>query len=235
MDEKFKRQIITMIDNGFKSVLKLVEKILNKPEKEYPTAPDVQKVEVINQPQEKEIEFPEVQKVEVTNFSEQKAPIVNVKAPEINIPEFPTEFDVKKPKWFSFDPITKKFDDILTFFKSSVLKVEVTNQKNEVVIVDKKGNPVDLTQREVNFKGYSEVGILDHKDARIDPASESTLQQVKTAIEAISGGVVYDTMTPTEGSTTDTFVYSLNGVTVQTKTLTYSDSTKSNIPIVTIT
>ena len=49
------------------------------------------------------------------------------------------------------------------------------------------------------------------------------------------GGIKWDLITPTFALTTDTYVFSLAGVTVKTIVITYTDATKSVIQTVTKT
>ena len=125
-------------------------KVKNLTEIKFPT-----KIKVINFPEQKAQK--EQKEIKVNNLSEIKVPsevkILNFpKQKEINIPDFPKEISIKKPKWYS--PITENNLLVLlqsiadyTLKKLSIMKFkgdleEYKNKKNSLAVrlVDSKGN-----------------------------------------------------------------------------------------------
>jgi|GEM_PF-6903031 len=91
--------------------------------------PKVQKVEITNPPKINipETKFPEVQKVVVEN---------QVEIPEVVIPEYPKEIEIKEPKWFkpftfAYEKLTDILEDFGEFifkrFKGNTYDVRITN------------------------------------------------------------------------------------------------------------
>ncbi len=81
---------------------------------------------------------------------------------------------------------------------------------------------------------FSQVGILDESENRINPATEETLDDVKDAILGLTGGIIWDEINVTyPNTTTEVYTFLEDSSTVQVITIVYTDATKEFISTVT--
>lgn len=164
-------------------------------------------------PEQKEVIFPDIQKVEVSNFPKTEAPIIKISPPkvEVNVP------DVIVPEIIVPEIDTKGIEQAI---KDSKLEIPLDEERVAVKLSEEDLKKIgEATGKNVKVFGGGGNGL----------AIEAAVKDVKTAIEAQGGGVAYDSIYLTQGTTDDVWTYKLLGATVQTTTINYTDSSKAII------
>jgi hypothetical protein len=125
------------------------------------------------------------------------APIVNVEAPIVNLPAPIVKVDAPNVN-VDTAPVAKEIIKVTALLDTILLALKRDEKQiDKVLIVDEKGNPIDLFKAlkadQPMFGGrgaYEVVGVKNSTNVRVNPATEDKQDAVLASQESIDNGLI---------------------------------------------